>query len=86
MGFPPVYTWVPQCSSQGAMHGATAVVAALIARETSGFGTVIEVPLVDAGLSPFSWYMSSTQAEGTIKLPDNLNLLPMIPMIIKNNS
>ena len=54
LGFPPVYTWVPHCSAYGAMHGASAVMAALIARETCGAGTVIETPLVDAGLSGFS--------------------------------
>ncbi len=55
--FPPVYTWIPQCSTQGAMHGAVAVAAALTARETRGCGTVIEVPLVTAGLSPFASYL-----------------------------
>ena len=70
--FPPVYTWVPQCSSQGAMHGAIAVVAALISREANNSGTVIEVPLVDAGLSPFSWYLSSAVAGPPAELPDYL--------------
>ena len=52
--FPPSYTWVPQCSAYGAVQGVIAVMAALLAREEKGFGTVIEVPLVDAGLSGFS--------------------------------
>lgn len=52
--FPPVYTWVPQCSMYGAMHGGIAVMAALSAREKQSIGTVIEVPLADAGMSGFS--------------------------------
>lgn len=52
--FPPLYTWVPQCSMYGGMHGAIAVMAALAAREVKGIGTVIEVPLADAGMSGFS--------------------------------
>ncbi len=51
LNFPPVYTWVPLTSTFGAMHGAIAIMAALNAREAHGFGTVIEVPLVVAGLS-----------------------------------
>ena len=54
LGYPPVYTWVPHCSAYGAMHGAMAVMAALISREAHGQGTVIETPLVDAGLSGFT--------------------------------
>ena len=51
LGFPPVYTRVPQCSTYGAVCGVTAIMAALVARETHGLGTVIETPLVNAGLS-----------------------------------
>jgi len=54
LGFPPNYTPIPQCSAYGAFHGVIAVMAALVARERHGFGTVIETPLVDAGLSGFS--------------------------------
>ena len=54
LGFPPVYTWVPHCSAYGAMHGAMAVMAALISRDEHGRGAVIETPLVDAGLSGFT--------------------------------
>ena len=64
LGFPPVYTWVPQCSAYGAMHGAMAVMAALIAREAHGRGTVIETPLVDAGLSGYT----TGFAQGTFAL------------------
>ena len=56
--FPPTYTWVPQCSSYGAVQGVIAIMAALLAREEKGVGTVIEVPLVDAGLSGFSSILS----------------------------
>ncbi len=52
--FPPVYTWVPQCSIYGAINGVTGVMAALNARETTGQGTVVEVPLADAGLTGHS--------------------------------
>lgn len=51
LDFPPVYTSIPLCSAHGSMHGATAIMAALVAREKSGQGTKIEVPLVEAGLS-----------------------------------
>lgn len=50
MGFPPVYSSIPQCSSNGGITGAIAVMAALAAREQHGYGTQLEVPLVDAGL------------------------------------
>ncbi len=51
--FPPLYTWTPICSGYGAMNGAGAVMAALIARREHGVGTMIEVPLVDAGMTAF---------------------------------
>ena len=50
LDFPPVYTPIPQCSTNGGITGAIAVMAALVAREKYGVGTVLEVPLVDAGL------------------------------------
>ncbi len=50
LNFPPVYTSIPQCSIYGGMNGAIGVMAALVSREKKGGGTVIEVPLVDAGL------------------------------------
>ncbi len=49
LNFPPVYSFVPLISVYGGMNGAIAVMAALAAREESGSGTVIEVPLVEAG-------------------------------------
>ena len=54
LGYPPVHTWSPHCSAHGALHATTAVAAALIARTSCGQGTVIEVPLVDAGLTGFA--------------------------------
>ncbi len=54
LGYPPAYTPMPICSSYGAMQGVVAVMAALTAREEHGSGTVIETPLVDAGMSSLS--------------------------------
>ena len=51
LNYPPVYSSTPQCSAHGSMHGTIAVMAALVAREKHGVGTVIEVPLVDTGLA-----------------------------------
>ena len=51
LGYSPLYTPFPHCSMYGGTHGAVAVMAALLARDKHGFGTLIEVPLVDAGLS-----------------------------------
>lgn len=51
LGYPPVYTSMPFCSSYGAAHGAIGVSAALLSRQQDGVGCYIEVPLVDAGLS-----------------------------------
>ncbi len=52
--FPPVYTSIPHFSVYAAVHGAVAVMAALLAREKHGHGTFIEAPMFDAGLSAFS--------------------------------
>ena len=51
LGFPPLSIPAPICSAFASMHGAIAVAAALIARERTGSGTRIEVPLVNAGIS-----------------------------------
>ena len=53
LSFPPVYTWVPQCSIYGGMNGVIAIMAALISRDKHGLGTQIEVPLVDIALTGF---------------------------------
>ena len=50
LNFPPVYTPVPLCSSYGSMHGAIAVLSALVSREKNAVGTSIEVPLAGAGI------------------------------------
>ena len=52
--YPPVYTSAPQCSTYGAIHGAQAIMAALVARQKHSMGIKIEVPLVDAGFSGFA--------------------------------
>ena len=54
LGFPPLHLPAPVCSAFASMHGAIAVVSALVARERSGRGTTIEVPLVNAGISACS--------------------------------
>ncbi len=48
---PPVYSALPHASVYGAVHGALAVVMALCARDKTGVGDIIEVPLVSAGMS-----------------------------------
>ena len=60
LGFPPLYTSVPACSMYGGVHGVITLMAALLARESDGCGTVIEVPLVDAGMSgiPIKFFWS----------------------------
>ena len=46
----PLHTPIPPASVYGAIHGVNAITMALIARETSGEGDVIEVPLVSAAM------------------------------------
>ena len=55
LNFPPVYSPVPVNSMFGGVQGATAVMAALLAREAHGYGTVIEVSLAEAGMSAFGF-------------------------------
>ncbi len=50
LNYPPVYTSVPLCSAYASVHGVNAVMAALLDRGAHGYGTVIEVPLMDAVL------------------------------------
>ncbi len=50
LGYDPVYSWVPQCSIYAGYNGVLGVMAALVAREEHGHGTVIEVPLAEAGV------------------------------------
>ncbi|MBO6703872.1 MAG: CoA transferase [Pseudomonadales bacterium] len=51
LGVDPLYTPIPMASVYGAVHAVNAITMALIARETSGEGDVIEVPLVSAAMS-----------------------------------
>ena len=51
LNFPPLNVPAPICSAFASMHGAIAVLAALLARDESGSGELIEVPLVNAGIS-----------------------------------
>lgn len=76
LSFPPVYTDIPHCSIYGALHGAVSVVAAIISREKNGVGTVIEVPMVDAGLAGFLMdiqYGPSGEWQPDGELPDFLS-------------
>lgn len=50
-GVSPVYSALPLPSVYGAVHGALAVTMALLAREKTGRGTTIEVPLAAAAMS-----------------------------------
>lgn len=54
LGLSPVYTPLPLPSVYAAVHGATAIGAALIARLQDGQGEFIEVPLFDAAMSALS--------------------------------
>ncbi len=83
LDFPPVYTWVPQCSMYGAMMGGIAIMAALTGRQRTGQGTVIETPMADAALMGFSfnvmiqppfWIMRSL-VPAKAPLPKNLRPL-----------
>ena len=51
LGLPPAFSALPLASVYGAIHAANAAVAALLAREQSGLGDAIEVPLADAAMS-----------------------------------
>ncbi len=75
LNFPPLYHSLPVNSIFGAVHGVVAVMAALLAREKDGVGTLIETPLVDAGMSGFvhRFYMSrilGNHTEPFMKLRD----------------
>ena len=54
---PPQYTPIPLASAYGAVHGALAVTLTLYAREESGRGEVIEVPLAGAALSAMGAFL-----------------------------
>ena len=61
MEAPPVYTPLPLCSAYAAVHGASAVTLALYAREESGRGNVIEVPLSGAMMSAMGGFVLQLQ-------------------------
>ena len=54
---PPQYTPIPLASAYGAVHGALAVTLALYAREQSGRGEAIEVPLAGAAMSAMGAFL-----------------------------
>ncbi|MDE0217942.1 MAG: CoA transferase, partial [Spirochaetaceae bacterium] len=54
---PPQYTPIPLASAYGAVHGAIAVAMALYAREESGRGEAIEVPLAGAAMSAMGAFL-----------------------------
>ena len=68
LAYPPVYSAMPQCSAHGSMHGAMAVMAALLAREKQGCGTVIEVPLVEAGMRDMPSVDMFANLNGTVQV------------------
>ena len=73
LNFPPLYASVPLSSAYGSIYGVTGVMAALIAREKQGVGTVIEAPLIDAGLSTITdHYMLRATEDPNAELPDSL--------------
>jgi len=69
LNFPPVYTSLPVNSVFGGVHGAIAVMAALLAREEHGLGTLIETPLVEAGMTGFVHRFSFSKIAGTHTTP-----------------
>jgi crotonobetainyl-CoA:carnitine CoA-transferase CaiB-like acyl-CoA transferase len=77
LGLPPVFTALPLPSVYGAAHGATAVAMALVAREMTGSGERIEVPLSSAMLSAMG---SNVMSYG--ELPERYELRP-VPRVFK---
>ncbi len=72
LGLPPVFTALPLPSVYGAVHGATAVAMALVARARSGLGDRIEVPLASALLSAMGANTMSYE-----QLPERYDLPPV---------
>ncbi|MCP4344199.1 MAG: hypothetical protein GY795_01565 [Desulfobacterales bacterium] len=77
-GFSPVYTPLPMASVYGALHGAVAVTISLYARETTGKGKKIEVPLAGAALSALGGLILKVHNQ-----PKVYNIPPVSGMIIK---
>ena len=74
----PVYTPIPLASVYGAVHAANAITMALIARDSSGEGDVIEVPLASAAMSTLAGIIFDTK-----KKPIRY-LLPPAPFFIRS--
>ncbi len=71
----PVYTSIPMGSTYGAIHGAIAVTLALYARQTTGRGDVIEVPLVGAAMSAMAMLLFKVE-----NLPRRYTAVPGDPL------
>ncbi len=77
LGLPPVYSALPYGSVYGGVHGALAVLMALIARETTGTGEIIEVPLVSAAMSAMG-----SNVLNVARQPKRYDL-PAIPRVVR---
>ncbi len=80
--YPPVYSYVPLCSSYGALNGVMSIMAGLVAREKYGMGTFIEVAQADAGLNAFeaNYLMKPNSALGPLRaMPGQETAAPPIP-------
>ena len=90
LGLPPVYTPLPLPSVYAAVHGATAVGAALIARHQDGGGEFIEVPLFDAAMSALSGLLMKIEDQplryDVPPLPKNIQqkVIPAAAKVIKH--
>ena len=62
----PVKVGVPICDLTAALYGACAVLAALLARATSGKGQLIDVSLFEAGVSLAVWEAASYWTTGEV--------------------
>jgi crotonobetainyl-CoA:carnitine CoA-transferase CaiB-like acyl-CoA transferase len=69
----PLFTPVTTASNFGAFLGATLVVAALLARERTGRGQLVEIPLAEAMNEAYSTMLGWRVYSGR-KVPDNLML------------
>ncbi len=88
----PLYSPLPLASVYGAVHGALAVTMALLAREKTGCGTVIEVPLAGAALSAMGGILFHIDKQapryGVPPVPPVLKktVLPVIQCVMKRLS
>lgn len=86
---PPVYTPIPLPSVYAAVHAATAVGAALIARRQDGKGEVIEIPLFDAAMSALSGLLMKIENQpvryDVPPLPKKIQntLIPALSAVVK---